>query len=102
MHSKLYEKNLHVYFCAIKAYVFDLKHKPNETFIQCVTFNNNKNTFVTKRIYLAYNMIGFYLAPLFVMIFCYFKIFQTIAKHSKEKISSKNLIGLSKYAFHAK
>jgi hypothetical protein len=78
--------------------VFDVQNKPNETFVQCVSYKN-LDTSYKKGLYLAYNMIGFYLAPLFVMIFCYFKIFRTIAKHSKEKNGSKSLGDSSKFYF---
>ena len=66
-----------------QVFVFELlSHPQDPTFRQCVTFGK-LNTQFKKLIYSLYHFIGCYGAPLLIMCFCYFKIFSTIATHTK-------------------
>lgn len=66
-----------------QVFLFELlSHPQDPTFRQCVTFGK-LNTQFKKLIYSLYHFTGCYGAPLLIMCFCYFKIFSTIATHTK-------------------
>jgi hypothetical protein len=59
-----------------------LTHPKIPDFKQCVTFGKLR-TLQSKLIYNSYHFVGCYGLPLLIMIFCYVKIFTTIALHTK-------------------
>ncbi|CAF0817081.1 unnamed protein product [Brachionus calyciflorus] len=82
-----------------QVFVFELlAHPLDPTFKQCVTFGK-LNTKMKKLIYSLYHFIGCYGAPLLIMCFCYFKIFSTIATHTKTNRENRDSNSKAYYQF---
>ena len=83
-----------------QVFVFELlAHPLDPSFKQCVTFGK-LNTQFKKLIYSLYNFIGCYGAPLLIMCYCYFKIFSTIAIHTKENRQNQQNSKLNTHYHH--
>lgn len=66
-----------------------LEHPRDRTFRQCVTFGK-LDTRMKKLLYNLYNFLTCYGMPLLIMIFCYLKIFLTIAHHTNKNKTSNH------------